>query len=92
MFVNFFSVKNIPKDRISKLIISNRINLIMENFKKLTERFRIVFSRLPAGERKLPIVKIDKKIFTWEEAYDEIKKNTKVGKEILKKLKKMGIL
>ncbi|MCD6371163.1 MAG: hypothetical protein J7L39_00400 [Candidatus Aenigmarchaeota archaeon] len=70
----------------------SRINLIMRDLKKLVERFRIVFSRLPPGERKLPIVKVDKKFFTWEEAYKEIKNNTKVGKEILKKLKKMGIL
>jgi hypothetical protein len=37
-------------------------------------KFKRIFSLLPPAERKLPIVKVGDKFYTWEEAYEEIKK------------------
>ncbi|MGC8812452.1 MAG: hypothetical protein ACP5O8_02590 [Candidatus Aenigmatarchaeota archaeon] len=59
---------------------------------KEISKFRRIFSCLPEGERKLPIVKVDDRIFTWEEAYKEIIKKTSLGVKILKELKEMGLI
>ncbi len=64
----------------------------MVSFREKVDKFRKIFSRLPEGEKKMPIVKVDDKIMTWEEAYDEIIKETEKSKLILKKLEEMGIL
>jgi len=65
----------------------------MTSLKKLSNRFLIIFSRLPQAERNLPIVKVDEKILTWNDIYREIKKEKSELKEkILKKLNKMGLI
>jgi len=64
----------------------------MISFQEKVDKFRKIFSRLPEGEKKMPIVKVNDRIMTWEEAYYEIIKETEKGKVILKKLEEMGIL
>lgn len=54
--------------------------------------FRKVYSLLPESEKKLVIVVIDDKKYTWQESHDEIIKNTAVGNKIQKKLEKLRII
>ena len=51
-----------------------------------TERFRRIFARLPEPEKKLPVVKIEDNIYSWEDSYKEIVNNTATGEKIYKKL------
>ncbi|RLI95941.1 MAG: hypothetical protein DRP00_06070 [Candidatus Aenigmatarchaeota archaeon] len=55
-------------------------------------KFKILYSNLPPSERKLPIIKIGGKFFTWEEVYEEIRRSTKLKDKILKELEKMGVI
>ena len=50
------------------------------------ERFLKVYSNLPIDIRKEIILLIDNKPITWDVAYQEIDKETILGKKILKKL------
>lgn len=50
------------------------------------ERFIKVYSYLPIEERKLTVVIIDGEPINWARAYKEIKTNSELGKQILKKL------
>lgn len=56
------------------------------------EKFLQVYSNLPLGVRKEIILVIDNQPITWNVANLEISENTKLGKEILKKLEKLGII
>lgn len=56
------------------------------------ERFIKVYSNLPLNLRKEIIVVINKEPISWDVARNEIEHNTKLGKEILDKLIKMGII
>jgi len=56
------------------------------------ERFMKVFSNLPINVRKEIIVVIDDQPITWNVAYNEIKHNTELGKQILKKLIELDVI
>jgi len=56
------------------------------------EKFIKSYSNLIADERNEVIAVIDGKPYTWNRAYDEIKNDTKLGKQILEKLVLMGII
>ena len=58
----------------------------------LREAFLKAYSNLPIKTREEIIVVIDDKPISWNAAYIEVKGNTKLGEEILEKLRKMGIL
>jgi len=51
-----------------------------------------VFSSLPLGERKLPIVFIDDQPISWEMAYNEIMNDTALGKKISEKLVALNLI
>ena len=53
------------------------------------ERFIKVYSNLPLGVRREIILVIDSKPVTWNAAYIEVSEDTKSGKEILKKNRKI---
>ncbi len=55
-------------------------------------KFLKVYANIPDGLRLDIIVVIDKKTYTWNTAYFEIKDNTELGKKILKTLENMGLL
>ena len=59
---------------------------------KEKEKFMRIFSLLPSSEKKLPVVKVGNKIYSWEEAYKEIKKSSAIAKKIIKNLKRNGLL
>ncbi|MCD4760020.1 hypothetical protein K8R33_03970 [archaeon] len=56
------------------------------------EKFLKTYANLPEPERHQVIVIVDGKTYSWDRAYSEVTNDTKLGKEILKKLKEMQIL
>jgi len=56
------------------------------------EKFLKAYSNLLADERDQIVVIIDAKPYTWNRAYDEIKKDTKLGKLMLDKISKIGLI
>lgn len=56
------------------------------------DKFRNVFARLPEAEKKLPIVKIDNKFYSWNKCYKEIVNKTELGEKIYKKLENYGLI
>jgi hypothetical protein len=56
------------------------------------EEFFKIYGNLPIEERDNIVAVIDKEPISWKVAYLEIKRNTKLGKEILKTLKTLEIL
>lgn len=56
------------------------------------DRFLNVYSNLPIDIRKEIILLIDEKPITWNVAYEEIQKETELGKRILEKLIKMEMV
>lgn len=56
------------------------------------DRFMKVYANLPLKVRDEIILVIDDKPITWNVAYNEIKHNTKKGKEIISKLVELGII
>lgn len=56
------------------------------------ERFRKVYSLLPDSERKMVIVIIDERTFTWEEAYKEIKDGSELGERVQKGLEDLDLI
>ena len=54
--------------------------------------FLKAYSNLPEDERNQIIVIIDGRSYTWNRAYDEIQQNTELGKKILIKLERLGII
>lgn len=56
------------------------------------EEFLRTYSDLPLKTREEIIVIIDGRPLSWNVAYKEIKENTRMGEQILKKLKSMDIL
>ncbi|MBU2576325.1 MAG: hypothetical protein KKF50_01250 [Nanoarchaeota archaeon] len=54
--------------------------------------FLNAYANVPEPLRKDTIVLIEKEPYSWETAYFEIKKETELGKKILKTLKQMEIL
>ena len=55
-------------------------------------RFLKVYANLPPKLRQQIVVVIDKQPMTWNAVYLELKLETKLGKKILEKLTKMGII
>ena len=55
-------------------------------------RFTKVFSSLPPAERDLVCVVIDGDGISWRLAYDQIKKDTELGKRIQKKLEDLNLI
>lgn len=55
-------------------------------------KFKRMVSILPPAERKLPIVKLKDKFYTWEDILREVNKKTEISSALLKELKKMGII
>lgn len=58
----------------------------------LSALFFRAYGNLPTDERNQVIIVIEGKPYTWDRAYDEIKSETEVGKKILEKMEKLGIL
>ena len=56
------------------------------------EKFRRVFAKLPEAERKLPIIQIENNIYSWEDCYKQIIKNSELGGKIYKKLTKEELI
>jgi len=55
-------------------------------------RFMKIYANLPLEERSQVVVVLNEEPISWEVARNEIIHNTKKGKEILKKLKKLNII
>lgn len=56
------------------------------------EKFLRAYANLPEPERSQVIVIIDNKPYSWNAAYNEISKNTALGKKMLEKMEVLGIL
>lgn len=56
------------------------------------ENFLKAYANLLADERDEIIVIINGKPYTWNRAYDEVKRDTKLGKMILDKMTELGLL
>ena len=56
------------------------------------EEFFKIYANLPLEERNNTVVVINKEPISWNIAYLEIKRDTKLGNEILKTLQAIGIL
>ncbi len=59
---------------------------------EMKEEFFKIYANLPIEERNNVVVVINKQPISWNIAYLEIKNNTKLGQQILKTLKELGIL
>lgn len=56
-------------------------------------KFMKIFANLPEKIRMEDIiVVIEEKPYTWNSAFFEIKNNSKIGQEILKRLESLGII
>jgi len=55
-------------------------------------KFIGIFAKVPENLREDILVVVDKKPYTWNTAYLEVKDNTPLGKKILKTLEEIGIL
>lgn len=55
-------------------------------------KFLNIFANIPENLRKDIIVAINKKPYTWNTAFIEIRDNTPLGKKILKILEEIGII
>mgnify|MGYP001580782123 FL=1 len=56
------------------------------------EAFFKIYSNIPLEERNNALVVIKDKPMSWNLAYQEIKNKTKLGQEILKRLKRLDII
>jgi len=56
------------------------------------EKFLKAYANLPEPERQQVIVVIAGETYSWQVAYKEVVNDTKLGKEIIKKLEALGIL
>ena len=56
------------------------------------DRFLKVYSNLPMDIRKEVVVLMDNKPISWDIAYEEIEKETDLGKKILKKLIQLNFI
>lgn len=55
-------------------------------------KFLGMFANVPENLRKDILIMVDKKPYTWNTAYLEVKNNTPLGGKILKTLEEIGIL
>lgn len=58
----------------------------------MLSKFVKVYNSLPLPERDLTCVVIDGDGVSWKLAYDEIKKNTELGKRIQVQLEALGLI
>jgi len=58
----------------------------------MLSKFVKVYNNLPLGERNLACCVIDDEAVSWKLAYEEIKKDTELGKTIQKKLEEMKLI
>jgi len=58
----------------------------------MLSKFVKVYNNLPLGERNLACCVIDDEAISWKLAYEEIKKDTALGKTIQKKLENMNLI
>jgi len=58
----------------------------------LRAKFLQAYANVPESLRKDIVVIIDKKPYTWDTAYLEVKSNTPLGKKMLKNMDEMEIL
>ena len=70
-----------------KYLSKNKIN--MEDKRS---KFLNIFANIPENLRKDIIVSINKKPYTWNTAFIEIRDDTSLGKKILKTLEEIGII
>ncbi len=56
------------------------------------EKFLRVYANVPEGLRSDIVAVVDKKTYTWNVAYIEIKDNTELGKKLLKALEDLGLI
>lgn len=56
------------------------------------ERFRKVFSVIPESEKRKPVLVIEDKTISWEDAFKEISSKSKLGQVIQKKLEELNII
>lgn len=59
---------------------------------KEREKFLKIYANLPLPLRSEIIITLGSEPVTWNSAYIEVDNDTEKGKEILKKLKRLGIL
>jgi hypothetical protein len=64
----------------------------MDIDEKIIQKIRRMFSLLSFGERKLPIVKVNGKFYTWEEVYKEVERKSELAKKMIDELKKIGLV
>jgi hypothetical protein len=55
-------------------------------------KFLSIFANIPENLREDIIISINKKPYTWNIAFIEIRDNTPLGKKILKTLEEIGII
>jgi len=58
----------------------------------MLSKFVKVYNNLPLGERNLACCVIEDEAISWKLAYEEIKKDTELGKAIQKKLENMNLI
>lgn len=59
---------------------------------KYRERFLKIYANLPLSVREEVVCVVEDKPLTWNVAYLEVRNNTKLGEEILKKLADLEII
>jgi len=59
---------------------------------ELRSKFMKIFANIPENLREDILLVFDKKPYTWNSAYFEIKEKTNLGGEILKTLKEIEII
>ena len=59
---------------------------------ELKSKFIKAYANLPLASRREIVVVLDGEPLTWNSAWVEVSNETKKGREILKKLKKLGIM
>lgn len=89
----FYHQSSVYSPRI-KPLTQEQIFLDMQNIKRnmSLERFRKVYALLPESEKKLTIIVIGEQKITWEQAHEEITKNSPLGNGIQQKLEKLEII
>lgn len=60
--------------------------------KGLREKFLNIYNNLPETERPHIIVIVNKEPYSWRRVYDEVINDTKLSKEMLKKMQILEIL
>ncbi len=55
-------------------------------------KFLGMFANVPENLRSDILVVVDKKPYTWNTSYLEVKDNTPLGRKILKKLEEIGVV